>query len=173
MPIFNMQDVLISSISTGGSSDGERGKPSFDITVSIDADRTDGLSGLTLVFKDVSSPGSVVSLFGPAKIGKQGANSPGAEDKATLAMLLEKTEMIEGAFVFTAQRDGTVAVEGCYFCDDDRDGILDTNANGALIRKCDSFTTSLDPSDNTPASDETLIDALLFALDGGADLVVA
>jgi hypothetical protein len=137
--------------------------------MSIDADPTDGLSGLTLEFEGVSSPGSVVSLFGPAKVGKQGANAPGTEDKAALAMLLEKTEMIEGAFVFTDQRDGTVAVDGCYFCDTNGNGVLDTDAE--LARKCDSFTTSLDPSDNTPASDETLIDTLLFALDGGTDFI--
>ncbi|WP_135502067.1 hypothetical protein [Roseovarius aestuariivivens] len=169
-------EVLSYSLSaTTPISLGETGPATFDVTLHIDGNLDDDLSGLTLRFEDVSSPGQVFSLFGMPWYGDTPAQSAAepAKDNAAiwaLSKVIEISKMVEGEFVFTPNEDGTTTAEGCYFCDDNADGVIDRTGAEA-IQKCSFFTTSLEPSDNTPASGDGLVDELIFVFEGGADLI--
>jgi len=133
------------SVEAQRSEDGEK---TYNLTLTIDANPHDDLSGLELTFIGAPTPFFIPTLFG------LDCRGPGLDrgDFRALRELVEKTTMLEGEFVFRYGDDGSVTADGCYFCDDDRDGIAEGPS------KCTSFTS------DAAETGDTVVDDLLVAL---------
>ena len=137
----------------------EDGSKSFNLSITIDANPYDELSGLELKFVGAPSPFLIPTLFGLGGFGSCRNERLDRSDFKALKSLVEKTTMLEGEFVFQFQDDGSIAADGCYFCDDNGDGV----AEGA--RKCTGFTS------DAAETGQTLVDDMLVALSQGNDLI--
>ena len=158
MPRLNRKKLPFEDFSVERVRD-EDGNKSFNISVTIDANPHDDLSGLQLTFVGASTPFLLPALFGIDLLEADRSDRLDRSDFTALKSLIDKTTMLEGEFVFAFQDDGSVAADGCYFCDDDADGV----AEGP--RKCDSFTSDSADDGNT------LVDDLLLTLNQGDDLI--
>lgn len=86
-----------------------------------------------------------------------------------LATLIDLTNMIEGEFTFQTMPDGMLAGRGCYFCDDNLNGVIDSTD---APRKCGSnLTASSSAADNTPGNPDGILYAMLVGLGHGQDFV--
>lgn len=156
MPFFRRKKSPFEDISRERVRD-EDGEKSYNITLTIDANPHDDLSGLQLTFIGAPTPFLIPTLFGVS--GRECGAGLDRSDFAALRELIGKTTMLEGEFVFRFTDDGVVETNGCYFCDDNGDGV----AEG--VRKCTSFTSDAD------ATGDTVVDDLLTVFNGADDLV--